>query len=185
MQRRLTTELKKEISDAIDKVSTSALPWKDIIIAVLNRFYQTTNEYKLVYRAHRFDIIDGTFLAMVRSVETDSWDVYVAFQPYSKSFDILPSINVSVRDLIESLPVAVKADFRFTMLANCFRELIDYGYRLVELPEVVEEHHVSVWHILGDTVGIFISKAVLEELNSDPGCAKNNELLVDLLSKFE
>ena len=185
MQRRLFKEVKNETEDAITKVSASTLPWKNVIIALLHRFYQTTDRMMMVYRPHQFVILNDTFVNMVWSFETNDWEVYVAFQPYSKSIDIAPSINTSVRALMESLPVAVKADFRFNMVSDCFHELINHGYRLIEPPEVVDGQHVGIWHNSGNAIGVFISKAILEELNSDPACLRIKQLFANNIPEEE
>ena len=181
IQRKLANDVKDYITDAITEVRESTLPYKQVILVVLEDIFQTIARSNRVYRPFRFSIAHGAFIVMVWSVETSDWEIYMIFQPSSERMDIAPSIETSIPALMKSLPVAVKADFRFTIVADSYHKLMEFGYRLVAKPKTIDNDHLTIWHSPRDTVVVSVSQVVLEELNSDPACLEMDKLFADAL----
>lgn len=185
MQRKLAIDVKDCVAEAIAEVRESSLPYKQVVIAVLEDIFQVTARSNRVYRPFRFSIAHGAFIVMVWSVETNDWEIYMMFQPSSERMDIAPSIETSIPALMKSLPVAVKADFRFTIVADSYHKLMEFGYQLVAEPKTIREDHYTTWHSPRDTVVVSVSQVVLEELNSDPACLEMDKLFADALLEEE
>ena len=183
--RKMVSYTKKFISAAIKEVEKQPWAWNDVIISVLDTLYQTIEKTKTIYRPHACSIVDDGFVIMVWSAVTQDWEIYITIVGCPEHVDIVPCEDTTIKALMTSMPIELKDDFRFNVVANYYRYLLDFGYRLVPSPQMIDDYHVTLWHRKGHAVNVHVSKTILEELNSDPACLKIKQLFVDSIPEEE
>ena len=185
IRRKLLRDLKHATDLAIKEVAKTSWLCKDVIIAVLDEFYRNAEKSQCVFRRHDYSIIDDTFIIMVWSYTTHNWEIYSAISEHSDHLDIVPVKDATVKSMMASIPVDLKDDIRFITIADTYRYLMKFSYRLMKTPRMVNGYHVSEWHSRNNTVSVYVAKNILEELNSDPGCLQTEKLFVDSITEEE
>ena len=176
--------IRKDLEDVIDAFATSELDCKEPLVRTLHRALADIQSTEDFYREPRFYASDVHFAVRLSSIRTSNWATYFSVNeaPVDRGLHVIG--ETSVKKLIGSIGIELKNDRRFKIIVDLFTQMILHGYALVFEPESTEDEHVTTWYCAkSDTwVSVNIQKDVLLELNNDPPCRDNDELLIDHLT---